>query len=93
MIREKGGRGSDKDRAITVALEVITFLMADDETAGQFLGATGLDPEDLRGNLQDTDFLEGVLDYLLSREDLLISFCEQNGLEPTLPMRLKMALG
>lgn len=92
MIRDKRTQGSERERALTLALDVVTFLMSDDDTADQFLGATGLDPEDLRDNLKDADFLEGVLDYLLSREDLLVSFCAQNGIEPTVPGRLKMAL-
>lgn len=82
----------ERERAETMALLIVQFLLSDDERSDGFFGTTGLSPDDLRAGVTDSSFLGGVVDYLLEREDLLIAFCEDNKLDPMQPMRLRRFL-
>lgn len=70
-------------------MQMVQFLLGDEDMAAGFLGITGCSPEDLRQRINELDFLGGVIDYMLSREDLLTQFCLQHAIEPTLPLRLR----
>ena len=80
------------EQAEILALQMVQFLLGDETNAAGFLGATGVSPEDLRQRINELDFLGGVIDYMLGREDLLTAFCLQQAVEPTLPARLRAAL-
>jgi hypothetical protein len=80
------------EQAEILALKMVQFLLGDETNAGEFLGATGVSPEELRQRINELDFLGGVIDYMLGREDLLTAFCLQQAIEPTLPARLRTAL-
>lgn len=80
------------EQAEILALQMVQYLLADESTAAGFLAVTGCALEDLRQRINELDFLGGVVDYMLSREDLLTAFCEAQAIEPTLPMRLRNAL-
>ena len=80
------------EQAEILALQMMQFLLGDEDRAAGFLGVTGCSPEDLRQRINELDFLGGVIDYMLGREDLLTEFCVQQAVEPTLPMRLRDAL-
>jgi hypothetical protein len=91
----RGERTPEKPRteqAEVLALQMVQFLLGDEDNAAGFLGATGASPEDLRQRINELDFLGGVIDYMLGREDLLTAFCLQQAIEPTLPARLRDAL-
>jgi hypothetical protein len=81
-----------RERAETMALNMIAFLMGDEERADGFFGTTGLSPDDLRAGVGQPAFLGGVLDYLLEREDLLVAFCEGANIDPMQPMRIRQLL-
>lgn len=85
-------RAKVQERAETMALNMIAFLMADEERADGFFGTTGLSPDDLRAGVGQPAFLGGVMDYLLEREDLLVTFCADNNVDPMQPMRIRQAL-
>lgn len=68
--------------AETLALRALAWLAADPERLGQFLAETGLGPAELKERAMDPMLLGGVLDHLLSREDLLLRFAEENQLDP-----------
>jgi hypothetical protein len=95
-IRERNqpdtSRQHERERAETMALNMITFLMSDEDRAGGFFGATGLSADDLRAGVTQPAFLGGVMDYLLSREDLLVGFCEEHGIDPMQPLRVRQIL-
>ena len=95
-IRERNqpdpGRAKDRERAETMALNMIAFLLSDEERANGFFGTTGLAADDLRAGVGQPAFLGGVMDYLLEREELLIAFCEDNEIDPMQPIRVRQAL-
>ena len=85
-------RERQRERAETMAINMIEFLMSDEDRAEGFFGTTGLSPDDLRAGATKPAFLGGVMDYLLSREDLLIAFCEERGIDPMQPIRIRQLL-
>ena len=95
-IRERNQPDSSQDRAReraeTMALLMVQFLLGDDERTDGLFDTTGLSPDDLRAGITDPAFLGGVMDYLLSREDLLIVFCEEQNIDPTMPLRVRQVL-
>jgi hypothetical protein len=81
-----------REHAETIAINMIAFLMSDDDRSGGFFGTTGLSPDDIRAGIQQPAFLGGVMDYLLSREDLLVEFCTEQNIDPMQPMRVRPLL-
>jgi hypothetical protein len=72
----------DNDQAETVALQALAYLAGDEERLQRFLLLTGLTIEDVKARAQDSGFLSGVLDHLLSDESLLLEFAEEAAIEP-----------
>lgn len=81
-----------REQAETVALQALAFLGEDPQVLGGFLAQTGCGPDEIRERLNDPAFLGGVLDYLLSDEALLLRFCAEHDLPPTVPARARRAL-
>lgn len=75
-----------------LAQQVLIFLSADGDRIGRFLAASGSGPQEIRAGLNDPGFLGGVIDYLLGDEALLLEFCAENEVDPTLPGRLRRIL-
>jgi len=71
--------GAEAER---IAFKALTFLAADAERLGRFLGSTGLAPQELRDKADDPELLAGVLDYLLSDEAMVIEFCRTLEVQP-----------
>lgn len=80
------------DQAETLALQVLVWISADDELSGGFLGMTGAAPEDLRLRAKDPDFLGFVLDYLLSSDDMVLTFADAHSLPPESLMQARAKL-
>jgi len=67
--------------AETIALRALSSLAADPEALGRFLTSTGIDGAALRAQAANQHLLRGVLEFLLSQEELLIRFCESENVE------------
>ena len=65
--REIVGRGD----AESIAIQVLNFIVTDDDRIVQFLNVTGLQPETIRGAAKEPDFLLGVLEYASKDEEML----------------------
>ena len=68
--------------AETVALQALVYVLQDHKVRNIFLDKTGLDEAALREGVKDTDHLAGILDYILSDENLFTTFCKQFHLSP-----------
>jgi hypothetical protein len=68
--------------AEALAVAALAFLATDPERLGTFLGETGLDPASIRSAANSPGFLPAVLDYLLSREEVLVAFAEDQAIDP-----------
>ncbi len=82
------GRASDENsrhEAEVLALRALAFVLADDRRAGRFRSLTGFDPTCLGAATIDASVHEGVLDFLLGDEPMLIEFCDWAGIDPAAP--------
>lgn len=64
------------DRAATLALNGLAFLVASGPPVDRFADLTGLAPASMRERADEPDFLVSVLDFLLSDEELVVRFCD-----------------
>ena len=82
----------DSAAAETVALQALAFLVSEEEALRGFLAHTGATADDLRLGAGNPQFLGGVLDFLLERDDRLLAFCDQVGITPEQTQRARSAL-
>ena len=78
MIRDR----LTSDRALTMALEGLSFLAGRPDDLERFLRNSGLDAAELRTRAGDPDVLRAVVEFLLSDDALVTGFCEEQGLRP-----------
>ncbi len=65
-----------QEAAETLALKVLTWLAADDDLFGVFLGATGAAAPDIATNAAKPEFLGAVLDFVLMDDAWVTAFCD-----------------
>lgn len=82
----------NSNQAKTLAIQALTFITAEPKYLNEFIAVTGLDPKIIRDNINNDEFLESILDYILSNENLLISYCEAENIDPKSPSIAKSAL-
>ncbi len=81
-----------RDRAETIALQALGWLVAHDELGPAFLGATGATADDLRRGANDPAFLASVLEFLTSTDAWVIAFCDAHAQPYDAPLRARYAL-
>lgn len=72
----------DLERAEAVALQALTFLLSEPERLSRFLALTGISLAELRQDALTPELQTATLDYLLSDESLLLTFCQEAGIAP-----------
>lgn len=75
-----------------IAAEALLQLTRDPEQVGRFLAVAGIGPESIREAADEPGFLAGVLEYYMSDEALLLAYCENAGLRPTMIAAARFAL-
>ncbi|MBY0561231.1 MAG: DUF3572 domain-containing protein [Hyphomicrobium sp.] len=83
MLRSRS-KPMTKDDAESLALQVLAFLLADPNQTSRFLSLTGLSPDDLRGVASSSELQAAMFEYILSDEGLLLSFCQEAGIDPAI---------
>ena len=81
-----------RESADEIALRALAWLVGNDELLPVFLGATGASEADLRGRVQEPEFLGSVLDFLLMDDAWVMAFCTAADLPCEAPMRARSAL-
>lgn len=81
-----------QDSAEILAIEAISWLVANDELLPLFLGATGASETDLRTRSKEPEFLASVLDFLLMDDAWIAEFCQSADYKMEFPMRARAAL-
>lgn len=71
------------EAARDIAIGALTFLTSDAAILSRFLDVTGWTPETLASPGSRAAILAATLDYLMSEEDLLLTFAANNGLDPS----------
>jgi hypothetical protein len=82
----------DRARAEVMAAEALGFLAGSPERLMRFLDVSGLRPDTLRVAAGEPGFLAGLMDYLVSDEELLVAFAGEIGATPESVMRAKRLL-
>lgn len=65
-----------------LSASILLFLHARPRELERFLGSTGTQPDQLRALMGNAAFADGLLDYLVSNEPLLLAYCEETGDRP-----------
>jgi len=81
-----------RETAETVAAQALAWMAGQEDLIGAFLNATGAAADELRGAMEDPGFMIAVLDFLMSRDDWVIGFCDAHGLPYDRPMVARQAL-
>ena len=71
-----------QEAASALAVTALSFIAGEPERLGRFLAMSGIGPESIRDAANEPDFLLGVLDYLVSDEELLVAFANENSFDP-----------
>lgn len=82
----------EREAAETLGLRALGWIAGQDELVSTFLGNTGASADDLRERAMDPEFLGFVLDFLLSDESALLTFCEDANIKPDRPFRARAGL-
>ncbi len=84
--------GLDLREAEKIGAVAFGFLAAEPEYFSRFADVSGINLADIGEIAGTPGFLGGVLEYLLSDESLLLSFCQNNSFEPVLIGRARAVL-
>ena len=82
----------NKEIAETRALEVLTWVLSEDDLIQVFMGATGASQDDLRSNTLSHEFLISVLDFVLMDDSWIISCSKFLSIDPYQIQVIKMSL-
>lgn len=74
------------DKASEIAVQALGFLALDEKRFTRFLDLTGLAVEEIRAQASEFAFQAGILEYLRSEESLLMVFCANANLDPSVVM-------
>lgn len=83
MIDSIGSRIS-VEQAEEIATQALIQLTSDPEQVGRFLAVSGIGPESIRLAAAEPGFLAGVLEFYMADEALLLAFCENAAIRPTM---------
>ena len=78
----KGKSQQGDDPAEHVALDVLLWMLGDEDRLFPFLAATGLDLEAVRAGAKDPVFLAGVLDHVVGDEPVLLACARALEIKP-----------
>ena len=82
----------DREIAETRALEVLTWVLSEDNLIQVFMGATGASQNDLRSNTLSHEFLISILDFVLMDDRWVISCGKFLNIDPSQIQLIRMSL-
>ena len=82
----------DREIAETKALEVLTWVLSEDDLIQVFMGATGASQNDLRLNTLSHEFLISILDFVLMDDRWVISCSKFLNIDPSQIQLIRMSL-
>lgn len=81
-----------REKAETLALKALGWLVGNEELLPVFLGSSGTTLEEMRGRAADSEFLGLVLDFLLMDDSWVLDFAGFAGIPPEGVMAARQAL-
>ena len=82
----------NKEIAETRALEVLTWVLSEDDLIQVFMGTTGASQDDLRSNTLNHELLVSILDFVLMDDSWVISCSKFMNIDPSQIQVIKMSL-
>ena len=82
----------DREIAETKALEVLTWVLSEDDLIQVFMGTTGASQNDLRSNTLSHEFLISILDFVLMDDRWVISCSKFLSIDPSQIQLIRMSL-
>ena len=82
----------NKEIAETRALEVLNWVLSEDDLIQVFMSATGASQDDLRSNTLNHEFLISILDFVLMDDSWVISCSKFMNIDPSQIQVIKMSL-
>ena len=82
----------DKEIAETRALEVLTWVLSEDDLIQVFMGATGASQNDMRSNTLSHQFLISILDFVLMDDRWVISCSKFLNTDPSQIQLIRISL-
>ncbi|WP_417715134.1 DUF3572 domain-containing protein [Roseibium salinum] len=86
------GKSLSVEEAQEIATQALVQLSGDTEQIGRFLAFSGIGPDMIREAASEPGFLAGVLEFYMMDESLLLAFCENAGIRPTMMAAARYAL-
>lgn len=82
----------DATRARALAADALVWLAGRPDDLGLFMAEAGLSPEDVRRGAGQDEFLAGLMDFILGREDLVLALADALAIAPDQPLRARAHL-
>ncbi len=79
--------GMDRAGAEDLAAQILVAVAEDPAVLQRFMADTGFGPDDIRRSAGSSDFLAGVLEYVLADEPMLLAITSDRQLKPELLMQ------
>lgn len=80
------------ERAEQIAILALGWLGQNEELFPVFLGASGANADEIRGQAENPAFLASVLDFLTMDDAWVVEFCDLHRLKYEDPLRARYAL-
>ncbi|ALI54861.1 DUF3572 domain-containing protein [Celeribacter marinus] len=81
-----------QDSAEALALNILAWLVGDDDLLPTFLGSTGMDGAELRARAGEAEVLSAVLDFLMMNDEWVNRWADETQGDPMGVMRARQAL-
>lgn len=81
-----------RESAETIGLQILAWIVTNDDLLPTFLGASGASEDDLRQQAGNVEFLGSVLDFLLMDDAWIKQACDAIGAPYDALMQARMAL-
>ncbi|WP_417269464.1 DUF3572 domain-containing protein [Celeribacter sp.] len=81
-----------QESAEALALNVLAWLVGDEELLPVFLGSTGMDGAELRARAGEGEVLAAVLDFLMMNDEWVNRWALETTSDPTHVMQARYAL-
>ena len=80
------------ERHTVMALNAIQHIAADEHLLGAFVQQAGVSPDVFRARIMEPEFQAGIMDFIMSDEQVALDFCAAFGHPPESLKQVRRAL-
>ena len=82
MVNKSLRNTKNQDLGAEISIQALSFLAANEQILGQFVEQTGFSFDHIRSDAHTTEFQIALLEFLLSDESVLLTFCSNTSIDP-----------